>query len=401
MSEPRKRVFGPLLCAALVVWGLATLYSGVEVATPRLQRWLAQRQVVQNLRSADPGMRRRTIEALLREDITPFRSELVAALRDPAVEVRVAAARLLVSRGLDQPLMIPILAAAASDARGDIRLEVARILGLIEAFEARQAASPGGGSPGPETEVARDGRAVLGRLLKDPSSDVRAAAADSMSMAGLSEAMASTLADAAGDADSGVRLAVAAALLKCGGPGDPKAAEILCALVADPEALADRAVVKTIQTACLETQARAASALMGLLANGDPLILPDVIDCVREGFPEPEVALPALTKLLDHTDPAVRAAAATTIATIEGKLSPRVLKALVALVADKDLPQEKRQEAMGRVQEAAPKALAGATPELVRQLGDQSADVRRFALELLGPILEDQPAALPASPGRE
>ena len=75
--------------------------------------------------------------------------------------------------------------------------------------------------------------AVLCRLLKDPDSEVRAAAAEGLGE-GAGAAAPRELIAAAADPDRNVRLAVAKAMLRRNGPDDPTASGLFCALVADP-----------------------------------------------------------------------------------------------------------------------------------------------------------------------
>ena len=82
-------------------------------------------------------------------------------------------------------------------------------------------------------------------------------------------------------------------------------------------------------------------------------------------------------------------------------LLPESSSVLVEMIASKELSQDWRMDAMGRIREANPKALAKATPALIRQLGDKSPDVRRAAAELLMAIIEDTPAEMPAAAGEK
>jgi HEAT repeat protein len=86
------------------------------------------------------------------------------------------------------------------------------------------------------------------------------------------------------------------------------------------------------------------------------------------------------------------------IVTIEGKESPRAVAILLRMITDATLPQGWRQNALDTVREVKPAALAKATPDLIRQLGDASVDVRRTALELLSMIIHDTRAVLPDLP---
>ena len=89
------------------------------------------------------------------------------------------------------------------------------------------------------------------------------------------------------------------------------------------------------------------------------------------------------------------------ILAIEEKPTPRILAVLVDMITSKDLPEDQRLDAVGRIREANPQSLSRATPALIRQLGDKSANVRRAAAELLMAIMEDTPAEMPAVIGEK
>ena len=119
--------------------------------------------------------------------------------------------------------------------------------------------------------------------------------------------MAAELIAAAGDPDRGVRLEVARALLRINGPGDRTAAGILTSMVTDREPVGDRSeVLKALLQTSDETRNRAMLALAELLSHADPLVQPDVLDCLGEAGPHALVALPKLEKLLDDPEPATR-----------------------------------------------------------------------------------------------
>jgi HEAT repeat protein len=154
-----------------------------------------------------------------------------------------------------------------------------------------------------------------------------------------------------------------------------------------------------IQTTSPESQNQAVKALAALLSHVEPAVLPDVVACLGECGEQARAALPVLDKLLDDSEPSTRASAAMAILAIDDKPTPRLLAALVDLLSIKSLPQGLRMDALGRIKEADPAALRKATPALICQLGDQSADVRRAAIELLSAIIEDAPAEMPVTHG--
>ena len=142
-----------------------------------------------------------------------------------------------------------------------VRFEAAACLGKISARVARPTPLPGSDPPGQVSELGNASRALLCRLLKDPSSDVRAEAARSLGMAGPAESSSKVLVAAAGDPDRDARLAIAEALLKLNGPDDRTVAKILCDLVADPGPVADRPqIVKILQRTSEATQDQARGA---------------------------------------------------------------------------------------------------------------------------------------------
>ena len=202
------------------------------------------------------------------------------------------------------------------------------------------------------------------------------------------------------DGDRDVRLAAAKALLAVNGPGDPSAARVLVALIADPEPVGDRhQVLAALAAAGAETREQAVAALAGLLTRADPSVLPDVIDCLAAAGPVAKSALPTLEGLLKNKDANVRGSVGIAVAAIEGKGSPRAVKVLVGLVSDAEVPTGWRLAALESVREANPSALAGATPDLIRQLGDTDAGVRVAALEMLSQIVLDTRAELPGPAG--
>ena len=104
-----------------------------------------------------------------------------------------------------------------------------------------------------------------------------------------------------------------------------------------------------VQRATTETQDRAIKSLAGLLPHVDPAILPDVIACLGESGSQARAALPVLEKLLDAPEPGTRASAALAMLAIDEKPTPRILAALLDMVASKDLPQDWRMDALGRI----------------------------------------------------
>jgi HEAT repeat protein len=106
--------------------------------------------------------------------------------------------------------------------------------------------------------------------------------------------------------------------------------------------------------------------------------------------------LPALERVLDDADPAVRAHAGIAFATIEGKATPRAIPILLKIIDDLAIAPESRQVALEKIRELDVAELVKATPILIRQLGSNAAQVRLTAVEMLGSIMEQTPAVFPA-----
>ena len=205
-----------------------------------------------------PRTRSYTLGHLEQEDLASLRAYVIEALRDPDAKVRVAACHSLANQDVEVQQLLPVLGAAVDDESPEVRLQAAACLGKVSAHVARPGQRVSGEPKWQESETGRESLAVLCRLLKDQSSDVRIEAARSLAMAGPAESSTSALVAAAGDPDRGVRLAIAEALLRLNGPGDRTAAKILCDLIADPGPVADRPqILKVLQRASDSTQDQA------------------------------------------------------------------------------------------------------------------------------------------------
>src|SRR5262249_56612705 len=103
--------------------------------------------------------------------------------------------------------VVPVLVAAAGDDQEAVRLEAARGLGQISGLGAQlswpSSSTPPGQAPARRSEVLE----ALGRLLKDRSDAVRAAASESLGWFHPDPAVASALVAATGDESRAVRLA--------------------------------------------------------------------------------------------------------------------------------------------------------------------------------------------------
>ena len=456
MSRPRRRLFGPLFYSTLVIALLVGIYAAILNAPEIFEhvgRALNERREVQSLaeglRAEDAAARDRAAQRLMAKGLEVSMPILREAARDPRGEVRAVACRSMAEGWGDPSQSFPSLIAAAGDGDELVRLEAARGLGrlAVSLSRLRGLRSPSG-VPGGLTSAQRDDSVrVLRRLLKDPSSLVRAAAAGALGEFGPDPSASADLTAAAGDDDRAVRLAAARSLVKVNGPGDATAARALIAMLADPGPVPDRPEILQVVSGLSDAvQDQAVAALAGLLSRGDPAVVPDVLACLPMAGPRAKAALPALEAMLDHAEPALRAAAGMAIVAIEGdeglqallnapsagmsmammgaggmpmggagmspmsggagmappatggKASPRVVAVLVRILGDAEVPLEMRMNALGMTQAVAPATLAKATPDLIRQLADPRPNVRRAALDLLNGIIDATPVELPAAP---
>jgi len=400
MSPPRKRLFGPLTYSTLALAVVAIAYTASVSVGPAVEEWRDVRSLVQGLRAADPKVREATLMAFAKrrpDAVVPY---LKDAVSDPDPGVRAAAFRTLADVDTGASWTGRVLTAAVNDPDAGVRLEVGRGRGRVRVVvPVNHDTAPEDGRE-PAEAVRRAYLGALHRLFKDRDAAVRVAAADAAAVVGPDREAAADLVSAAGDGDRDVRLAAAKALLAVNGPGDPSAARVLVALIADPEPVGDRhQVLAALAAADAETREQAVAALAGLLTRADPSVLPDVIDCLAAAGPVAKSALPSLEGLLKNKDANLRASVGIAVAGIEGKGSPRAVKVLVGLVSDAEVPTGWRLAALESVREANPSALAGATPDLIRHLGDTDAGVRVAAVEMLSQIVLDTRAELPGPAG--
>src|SRR5262249_54916333 len=155
--------------------------------------------------------------------------------------VQVEACRVLANLNIEPQALVPVLSRVASAESVRVRVETAVSLGRVLAFDAQVRQSPE-----LTTERRNEAFGVLCRLLKDHVSEVRAAAANALVAVADDLPAIDKLVAAAADQDRSVRLAIAQALLRRNGPGDPTAAHVLVGLVADPGPVTDRPQIASI-----------------------------------------------------------------------------------------------------------------------------------------------------------
>jgi HEAT repeat protein len=408
MPTRRRKVFGPLFYSTLVVAFLVTSYVELELNESTIRGYLRERSewqqeqaLLAELKSEDSIVRERALAALLKGHSSAVVPYLVEAARDPRREVRALASRHLTEAGADLEVIIPVLVAASSDADDTIRLQAALAFDRIRMQVQFQAGGPVMGSAGNGTQsrLRADTIKVLRLLLRDRVTATRIAAADALGQFDADPGVAADLVAAAEDTDRQVQLAAARALLRINGPGDPTAGRILVSLMGSRDPVGDRMMVlETVKSATAQVQREAMTALASLLTEADHAIHPDVIDCLVAAGPLARSAVPALEQLLLDKDPEERNLAGVGIAKIEGKTGARTLPILLDLIADVAAMREKRQSLIEMIRQSNAADLVKVTPILIRQLGSRNPQIRADAMEMLGTIIGDTPAEMPAAP---
>ena len=401
MAQPRKKLFGPLFYSTLVLAVLVTLYTGMVSVLPWLEERRDLQRLVRALRSPDANTRATAASSLaMRGDQRGSSPYLMDATRDSRPEVRAVAFSALTETSMNLNVVIPVLLAASRDSEADVRRAAAKGIGRAVVFTSQTVPSspetPGGLAPDSRERILK----ALRVLLKDPSSEVRAAAVSSLGEFGTAPTTPPDLLGATSDEDGEVRLAASVSLLKLNGNSDPIASRTLLAMLSDPEPVLLRSRVAEVLKGTSESvQDQAVSALMTLLANADSdsLLLHEAVDCLSVFGVRSRPALPAIEALLrdQDQDPNTRAAAENAFGEIEGKNAPRYLAMQLKTIADVTMTARWRQYTLNSVREVNAPALTKATPGLIRQLTDTDPNVRMFALELLGQILYDLPGELP------
>jgi HEAT repeat protein len=390
-------MFGPFLYTALIL----AIPLGLIGILARFQPLVSERREIESLagllRSRDPALRERSARLLAQHGSTVSLPFLLEAAQDPRGDVRATAYRSLVDSWSAPQAVIPVLVAASTDQQDDVREAVVRGLGRAALYESRPPNSAG--APDHSfADLRADTLNALRRLLKDQSSTIRAQAAESLAgFGGLPETKADLIA-ALGDQDRDVRLSAARVLCKIDGPKNPAAVRTLLALLTEPEVVSDRReVLELLGGLDTEIHAQAIAALVGLLSHNDDAVRSDVIDCLLADGPRARAAVPALNHLLKTGDPRLRASAGLAIVAIEGQKSPIAVDVLLQMIGDSALEFESRNTAVGMVRHANPAALSKVAPDLIRQLGSNSVQVRQNAVGLLAIIIEDTKAEMPVS----
>ena len=171
--------------------------------------------------------------------------------------------------------------------------------------------------------------------------------------------------------------------------------------LADPEPSDVRqAALNVVRLTSRKSQEQAIKTLAGMIPRVDPIVLPEVIDCLSTAGPIARVALPSLDKLLDDKEAVTRAAAARAIVTIEQTESPRVLAVMAELIAEKGVPQDWRIEALDMIKQ---RRSGGPGESLIRPGSPAWRSQRRRPRRGARVALPDHPRhrRRDAGPGRE
>ncbi len=363
---------------------------GVSSAWQTIADWHETATLAKALRGADSLSRHNAVALLMQRGPEVSVPILLEATHDTRGEVRLLAFQSLARSWTRPATLIPSWIAAAGDDQVDIRAEAARGLASVQTRWSYRASQP-------SDEKARGSCLdALRRLLDDPSPLVRAEAVTALAVFGPDPATTANLSQATRDLDRTVRFAGARALLKINGPADRQAGQTLVTLVADPTPIPDRReIMDALMNTTGDSPKNGVLALATLLSKRDPFVVPDVIDCLTAVSDRASAAVPALESLWSDPHYELRVQAGMAIVAIDGRPSPHV-DILVDIISDATLQLGEREAAVPGLQEAGPRALTKATPELLRQLTDQNAQVRLDAAQLLGSIIDQAPATLPA-----
>ena len=411
MSKPRRRMFGPLFYSTLVISALLTISGEFVIHESTVRKYLEERGLLQQeqallaeLRSHESKVRDAALKALMQRRSKAVVPYLLEAAHDSRPEVRVLACRHLPETDADYAVMVPILVVAASDLVENIRCEAALAFGRIRSQRVSQGGvsipitDVGGMAPGLRAESIK----ALRRLLKEKALGTRIAAADALGRLGPDPEAVVDLVAATRDAGRELQFSAAQALLKINGANDPTAGRTLVALIGSRDPIGDRlGILNLVRSTGEEVQDQVIVALASLLTEADPAIHQDAIDCLIAAGPRARTALPAIERLLNDKDPDRRCMAAIAVARVDGKISPRTLAILLRMIEDVDVLPERRQSIIELIRELNAADLVKATPILIRLLGSQFPQVRTSSLEMLGSIIVDAPAEMPAATQRK
>ncbi len=433
-AKKRRRVFGPLFYATLVLGVLGLVVRGALYVDQAGTEWRRYSAVRDGVSSPDAPARARAYTELRAWPTEESQPILIAEARDAHANGRAEACWELAQTGKNLEELVPLLLDAGQDPREEVRERAVAALAWLLAqtggnVVARERAMP------ERLETLR-GYALefFGRLAaEDGAESVRAAAVTAVADCATPVDSASVLEAATRDPKRSVRLAAGMALLKTKGADDPLAARTLVAYIADPAPIPDRVVVfqGIMETRHDPLRQQAVQAIATLMPKCEPAILPELILCLEVAGRQAAAAVPALEKLAKQSDdPVVRGRAGIAVADLlefhdlsevnlfedifeaprisgmvpteeemSGKAevvpySPRVVAVLRRVMGDEAIGLEWRQGAILRLGHANPGELTDAAGLLIRQLGNEDPKVRVIAHRLLGQIVLQTPVKI-------
>jgi HEAT repeat protein len=333
---------------------------------------------------------------------------LRAALNDPTVAVRTAAATSLGQLGTVAEEAAPDLLKLLSDADENVRCQAAEALALVKgpleptlaalsvllteaSARLRCAAASALGQLGKEAAPAVT---ALVPLLEDAEESVRTAAAEAISKIGtLPEEALQSLSQGLKSSDNTVRAHTAAALGEIGSAAAEATPALAEALTDENDRVRAKAAKALGQLG--EGAAEAVPVLVKALRDPDNWVSALAAEALGEIGDSATHAVPALIRALRHANPRVRANAAGAL----GKMGPLATAALPALdIATRDADDDVRIQALSALGD-----IRGNDPHLraaVRAaLQDANPKVRAAATEVVGRCadLHDEVPALLAT----
>jgi HEAT repeat protein len=386
-------MFGPLFYTTATI---AVLLFGAQGLSGLAEMWRARNQFssqVEGLSDPIPGIRIRSLAQILERSPEVAMPYILAATRDPKVEVRASAIQSLINARTDVPAMKTLLG-AAQDRQVEIRLAAAEALGRLPMtisalLESRKEDFD---------SWRRQSLAALLKLSTDSNADVRRMAVDALKNYGDGAESIKALTAATDDTDRGVRFDAARALMLLRGPNDPAAVGTLLKMIADPEPIAERQeIVELLQPTEDSVAREAVQGLIGLLSVEDSLIYKDVISCIAQFGDQARAALPKLEKLMKDENLGLHVDSGMAIVSILGEADEQSIEILLGILVDDRVAPEARESAVDMVFGTKPKELAKATPALIRQLGSENQNTRITAHSLLSRIVEEMPAEMPGT----
>jgi HEAT repeat protein len=300
---------------------------------------------------------------------------LLKALKDPAAEVRSAAAYSLGRIGADAKADVPALTGALEDKEADVR----------------EAAGIALGDVGPAAKAATP---ALVRALKDRQGTVALAAAQALQRLDPDAFVRSALPVLIAiirDKDSEVRDKAVFALGKLG-PPEKAAVPPLCELLVDGDPYVRRAAARGLSAIGPEAKA-AIPLLIGALRDRDPNVRGMAAYALGSMGPEATAAVPALVAALTDDDGGVRSRAAYAL----GGVGPKARAAVPTLLAALGNKEDEYIHwgaafALGRIG-GDPEVVV---PALVVALRHKQQEVRAAAASALGEFGDQAKPALPA-----